>query len=368
MAMLDQPASTIPSHWYFDAEHYERELRAVWYREWVCVGREEDLERAGDYFIAEIGDQRIIVTQTEDGPRAFHNTCRHRGARICTSSTGRFRNGRIICPYHTWTYSLDGELIATPHRLDSGSFKSDQLSLYGVHLDTWRGFIFLNLADKPETPLLDQLGPEAGIVSNWPLEDMRSVHQVTKPIASNWKIYWENYSECYHCPRVHPSLCRIMPVYRLGTAESNDIPGWTRADDGDAETWSADGKSTLPLLEGLSEAERNTIVTFASFTAGMYVVAHRDYVRTVRLVPRGPEEVDLVIDWLLPSAYADIDEDKLRPIIDFPTQVISEDGEMCELNQKGLHSLRHERGALVEQEYDILDFHNWLRDKLGNTQ
>ena len=368
MALLDRPASTIPSHWYFDADHYQRELRAVWYREWVCVGRGENLEQTGDYFTAEIGDQGIIVTRSAEGLRAFHNTCRHRGARICTAETGRFRNGRIICPYHTWTYSLDGELIATPNRHDTGSFEADRLSLYGVHLETWRGFIFVNLAEEPDASLLDQLGSEANNISNWPLEDMRSAHQVIKPIASNWKIYWENYTECYHCPRVHPSLCRIMPMYKLGTSNSGDVPGWTRADDGDGETWTADGKSTLPLLEGLSETERDTIVTFASFTASMYVVAHRDYVRTVRIVPRGPEQLDLVIDWLLPTAYADISEAEIRPIIDFPVQVIAEDGEMCELNQKGLHSLRHKHGTLVEQEYDILDFHNWLRDKLGDRE
>jgi Rieske 2Fe-2S family protein len=367
VGLLERPESTIPSHWYFDADHYQRELKAVWYREWICVGREENLEKDGDYFTAEIGDQGIIVTRAADGPRAFHNTCRHRGARICTAETGRFRNGRIICPYHTWTYSLDGDLVATPNRLDTGSFESDHLSLYRVHLETWRGFIFVNLADKPETSLLDQLGAEAENVRNWPLEDMRSVHQVTESVASNWKIFWENYSECYHCPRIHPSLCRIMPAYKLGTFDSSEIPDWTRADDGDAETWTADGKSTLPLLEGLSEAERDTIVTFASFTAGMYIAAHRDYVRTVRLVPRGPETVDLVIDWLLPSAYADIDKEKVQPIIDFPAQVIAEDSEMCELNQKGLHSLRHDHGTLVEQEYEIHDFHNWLRDRLGEV-
>lgn len=364
MGLLERPEPTIPSHWYFDADHYQRELRAIWYRDWVCIGREEDLAKPGDYFTAEIGDQGLIVTRTEAGIKAFHNTCRHRGARICTAETGRFRNGRIICPYHTWTYSLDGDLIATPNRLDTGSFEFEGLSLYGIHTDTWRGFIFVNLADEPATSLVEQIGDEADHLRNWPLEDMRSVHRVTKPVASNWKIYWENYSECYHCPRVHPSLCKIMPVYKLGTSESSDIPGWTRADDGDAETWSEDGKSFLPALDGLTDAELGTIVTFASFTGMMYIAAHRDYVRSVRLMPRGPEQVDLVIDWLLPAAQADIDVAELQSIIDFPARVIAEDAEMCELNQEGLHSLRHEKGKLVEQEYEIYDFHNWVRARL----
>jgi Rieske 2Fe-2S family protein len=367
MALLDQPEPGIPSHWYFDTDHYRRELTAIWYRDWICVGREDSLVQSGDFLTVEIGDQSIIITRADDGLRAFHNTCRHRGAQICSIESGRFRNGRIICPYHTWTYSLDGGLLATPHRLDTGSFDPAHYSLYDVSIETWRGFIFVNLAEQPETMLLDQLGDEANLLRNWPLEDMRAVHQATKSIASNWKIYWENYSECYHCPRVHPSLCHVMPVYKLGTFDSREIPDWTRSRDGDAETWSPDGKSTLPDIEGLTESERDTVVTFASFTGSMYIAAHRDYVRTVRLMPRGPEKVDLIIDWLLPSKHAEIGKDALQPIIDFPLEVVAEDGGMCELNQKGIHSLRHQHGALVEQEYEIRDFHEWLRRKLGET-
>lgn len=367
MTLLAEPKPTIPSDWYFDPDHYRRELGAIWYKQWICVGHEQDLGRSGDYFTSEIGDQGIIVTRSDDGLRAFHNTCRHRGSQICTSESGRFRNGRIICPYHTWTYSLEGDLLATPHRLDTGSFDAANYSLYAVNIDTWRGFIFVNLAEVPETTLPDQLGAEADMVRNWPLENMRLVHRTSKTIDSNWKIYWENYSECYHCPRVHPSLCRVMPAYKLGTFDSQTIPEWTAADDGDAETWTPDGKSTLPAIGGLSEAELNTVVTFASFMGSMYVAAHRDYLRTVRLMPRGPEKVELIIDWLLPEDHADISENELRRIVDFPTQVIAEDGEMCELNQKGLRSLRHDRGVLVEQEYDLYDFHNWLHGRLEQT-
>jgi len=364
MSLLPAPEPTIPSHWYFDTDHYQRELKAVWYREWVCVGREEDLAGTGDYFTTQIGDQGIIVTRTDDGLRAYFNTCRHRGAQLCSAESGHFRNGRIICPYHTWTYSTSGELLATPYRLDTGSFDTSRYSLYDVHLETWRGFVFVNLAEEPEYTVVDQLGEEAACLRNWPLEEMRTVYRTTESVDSNWKIYWENYSECYHCPRIHPDLCKVMPVYKLGTFDSREIPEWTRDDDGDAETWTPDGKSLLPAIDGLTEEELGTVVTFASFTGMMYVAAHRDYVRTVRLMPRGPQKVDLIIDWLLPAKLGDVDKKILQPMIDFPTQVIAEDAQMCELNQKGLRSLRHKHGAIVEQEYEIRDFHVWLRDRL----
>ena len=362
MQLLSKPEPTIPSHWYFDTDHYQRELEAIWYRDWVCVGREDALPQQGDYFTAEIGNQGLIVTRGENGIRAFHNTCRHRGARICTAESGHFKNGRIICPYHTWAYTLEGELAATPYRLGDAEYN---YSLYEVHVESWRGFIFVNLSDSPATSLVDQLGPEADMVANWPLETMRSVHQVVKRIDCNWKIYWENYSECYHCPRVHPELCKVMPFYKRGTSTESDLEDWSAEQNGDAETWAPGGKSTLPRIEGLSDAEYGTVVTFASFTAGMYIAAHQDYLRSVRLVPRGPEQVDLVIDWMLPEENAEISADDLQRIVDFPMMVIAEDGGVCELNQLGIRSARHSHGVLVEQEYELLDFHNWLRERLG---
>ena len=368
MRLLETLTPTLPSGWYYDVEHFQRELDAIWYRDWICIGREEAFATDGDYRAVQIGSQSLIVTRSSDGLRAFHNTCRHRGARLCSSEQGRFRNGRIVCPYHTWTYSLDGQLLATPFRLGDGGNEAPAVSLYAVNIDTWRGFVFVNLATEPQQSLPQQLGDEADVVAGWPLEEMTSVHRVVKTVASNWKIYWENYCECYHCPRVHPDLCKVMPAYRHGTSEADDLPGWTRADDGDAETWTADGRSTLPDIPGLPPEDRDSVVTFASFTGMMYIAAHRDFARSVVLLPRGPAEVELSIDWLLPKRSADVQASDLQRIVDFAEQVIDEDSRMCELNQLGLQSTRHEHGMLVEQEYELLDFHNWLRSRLGESR
>ena len=111
------------------------------------------------FFTAKIGDQNVIVTKTTDGDiRAWHNTCRHRGSVLCKESTGRFRNGRIICPYHTWTFSLEGELLATPGRIETEDFDASDYSLFGIHVDTWRGFVFVNLSDVPAVGLDEFLG------------------------------------------------------------------------------------------------------------------------------------------------------------------------------------------------------------------
>ena len=365
MPRLNQPEDTIPSHWYFDEAHYRQELESIWYQDWVCVGHESALACSGDYLTAEIGTQSVIVTRTDNGLRAFHNTCRHRGSQLCTKSSGRFGNGRIICPYHTWTYSLDGALLATPGRVEGGQFDNDDYPLYQVHVDTWRGFMFVNLAESPATSVLEQVGLEAPMVDNWPLESLRAVHQESRIIHCNWKVFWENYSECYHCPRSHPALCKIVPLYKKATFEAADVPGWTSADDGGAETWSVDGRSTLPAFASLSEEDLSRNDTFVSVVGSMYLVAHRDYVRTGRLYPRGPEKMELVNDWYLSEELAKTPLDELQPIIELPRQVVAEDAELCEINQKGLHSIQHKHGMLVAQEFELREFHVWLRKRLG---
>jgi Rieske 2Fe-2S family protein len=372
---LKKVQSSLPASWYYDADHYRRELETIWYRDWICVGHVSALERSGDFFTAPIGDQNVIVTRAPDGAiKAWHNTCPHRGSVLCKKPDGRFRNGRIICPYHTWTFSLEGQLLATPSRIDTDDFEMSDYSLFGIHVDTWRGFVFVNLSDAPAAGLAEFLDSEKENLSNWPLESLRPVHQEIRTIDCNWKIYWENYSECYHCPRLHPELCKIMPVFAKGVSDDAELPGWKPRFEGDkgfgrvadnATTWTMDGQSPLPLLEGLTGEERDTGLMFMSVPASFYIVAHPDYVRSARIVPRGPERIDLIIDWLLPADIGEVSEDTIQRISALPMLVIDQDGEACELNQQGLHSRRFERGVLVAQEYGLWDFHEWLRRRLG---
>ncbi|HEX9851730.1 MAG TPA: aromatic ring-hydroxylating dioxygenase subunit alpha [Woeseiaceae bacterium] len=375
MTTLSRTEASLPGRWYYDAGHYARELDAVWYRDWVCVGRLEQVPHAGDFFLATIGTQRLVVTRNADNElRIFHNTCRHRGSALCTEERGRFRNGRIVCPYHTWTYTLNGELAATPSKLPAADFRKVDYSLYRVHADTWGGYIFANLAETPGTPLAEFLGEEACLLQRWPLADMKSVQQDRRTLACNWKVFWENYSECYHCPRVHPELCKLVPLYRQAVLSYADTPDWQPVQPGDdgrprvapgMRTWTMDGQTRLPVLPGLSESDIASGMTFASFTASMFVVAHPDYVRSVRMLPRGPEAIELVIDWLLLPDTADACAGEFDRLFAVGRLLLEQDGRVCELNQQGLRSRRHQHGILVPQEYVLWDFHQWLRGKLS---
>ncbi|MDH4109111.1 MAG: aromatic ring-hydroxylating dioxygenase subunit alpha [Gammaproteobacteria bacterium] len=378
MSVLDKIEPTLPSAWYYDADHFRRELEAIWYREWVCVGRLEQVTRPGDYFVAGIGTQRVIVTRDRDDRlRAFHNTCRHRGSTLCTEESGHFANGRIVCPYHTWTYSLDGELLATPFRVDSRGFAALDYPLYPVCATAWGGFIFVNLADEPAQTLAEFLGCEAEELAHWPLAELRSVQQERTRLACNWKLFWENYNECYHCPRIHPELCRVVPVYKEGIMSPKERPDWRASDAPEddwarvgagVETWTVDGRSDLPPLAGPDDADRAAGMRFSTFLPSLFVVGHPDYVRSVRVVPCGPESTDLVVDWYLPPDVAGEHADKIEHMLELGRIVVAQDGRVCELNQQGLRSRAHRQGVLVAQEYYLWDFHQWLRRRLCEPQ
>ena len=374
MTLLDRTTASLPSAWYYEPAQYARELEAIWYRDWVCVGRVEDLREAGEYFVAAIGDESLVVTRDRDGKaRAFINTCRHRGSKLCTTPRGRFPGGRIVCPYHAWSYALSGELLATPKMDLPHDFRREDHALYAVHVDTWGGFLFVNLDEKPSGTLAGFLGDEADNVRRWPLAELVSVRREVSTLACNWKIFWENYSECYHCPGVHPELCRVMPLYREGVLSHEDSatpPAAEKAQDTRPRvapgftTWTLDGQSKLPLIEGPDAHDRALGVVFASFTASFFIVAHPDYVRSVRIMPKGPELIELTVDWLLPPGVAERHPAELEHMVELGRLVVAQDGRVCELNQQGLRSRRHRAGVLMPQEHALAEFHDWLRSRL----
>ncbi|MDH3439862.1 MAG: aromatic ring-hydroxylating dioxygenase subunit alpha [Gammaproteobacteria bacterium] len=375
MTQTPKMRPTLPTSWYLDPDHYQHELEAIWYGDWIAVGRIDQVPNPGDWFVARIGTQQIIVTRDGDGaPRAFHNTCRHRGSILCTGRSGHFRNGRIICPYHTWTYGLDGALLATPRRVESDDFDPNDYPLYDVAVDTWGGFLFVCLDEHPTQTLMESLGDEALELESWPLEEMVIAHKEVTELACNWKIFWENYNECYHCPRIHPELCKVVPLYgegvfaeyQLGQREPGD--SGHRSEPGVADgmnTWTIDGQSALPEIPGLDEEKKNKGMWFATFLGSMFVVGHPQYVRSVMLKPLGPERTELTVSWLLLPGVADSYADDVEHMLSLGRLVVAQDGSACEMNQQGLHCRHHEAGVLVPQEDGVAWVHDWVRQKLG---
>jgi Rieske 2Fe-2S family protein len=370
----DEP--TLPSRWYIDPAHHRRELASIWYRRWLCVGREEELPAARDFSVIGIGDQSVLlVRDPELGLRAFHNTCRHRGSRLCDVERGRLRGAAIVCPYHGWTYGLDGSLRGARHQIESPAFRREERSLYPVAVGSWGGFLFVNLLGEEAPPLASELGEAPEALGAWPLASLRVGHREALALACNWKVFWENFSECFHCPGVHPELSRLVPIYGRGLLDPADEGAAPSSELGETDgplapgavTWTLDGRSDLPPLPGLGDAERRRGQVFGVSWPSTFVVAHVDYVRSVRLRPVGPERTELVVEWLFdPSLLArgDLDLDR---IVALGRLVVEQDTRACERNQRGLHSLAHREGVLGPQEYGVFAFQQWVREQLRDA-
>jgi Rieske 2Fe-2S family protein len=368
--MLNKPVRTLPSSCYFDAEVYAREITHIFLADWICIGHESDWESAGSFRRLNVADRQIIIVRQHDSSLlGFYNTCRHRGSALCETESGRFPAGRIICPYHAWVYDLNGSLLKASRLPDGFELENESLSLYPVTVESWNGFVFVNLADHPLRSLPESLGEEAGMLDNWRMESLAVAHRETHRVACNWKVFWENYLECLHCPGVHPDLCRLVPVYGRGVVSRSDLPVDDPLRDAPrlrvgAMTWTANGQPLLPPFPGLTDEERDAGMTFFTSLPSVFIVGHIDYVRSVRVSPVAPEATDIAIDWLVePGALAsgELDIDALTV---FGRQVVLEDARVCELNQRGLRNPAHEHGILMAQEYDIAWFHEWLHSRL----
>jgi Rieske 2Fe-2S family protein len=369
---LQRVEPTLPSHYYFDPSHYSRELEAFWFQSWLYACRSEALARPRDHQIVEVGDQSLLLTRARGGAlHAFHNTCRHRGSLLCPGSGGRLPGDAIVCPYHGWTYGLDGRLLGARHQLPSADFRREDYALHAVAVQEWAGSVFVNLAGEEAPPLRDALGSVPEELAHWPLGELRVGHRAEREVACNWKVFWENFSECFHCPGVHPELCERVPIYARGLQHPSDDPSLPEEDarapalaDG-ALTWTLDGKPVGETFAALSEEERRAGQTFGVLPPGAFIVAHVDYVRIVRVLPRGPERTSLTAEWLFPVETLDRPDFDRERATGFATRVIEQDAAICELHQRGLRSRRFERGVLVPQEYGVREFQRWILRGLG---
>lgn len=370
---MNREVATLPSSFYRDPEHYGRELEAIWQQEWLFAGHRASWPEAGHYRVITVGDQEILLTRDREGDlRAFYNTCRHRGAQLCGQAEGRFAAGRVVCPYHGWAYGLDGTLLFTPRGHDSEDFDPGRFPLYPVVTAEWRGFVFFHLSPRPPTSLADALGAEAEPLAGWPLEDLVPAHRETHEIACNWKVFWENFLECYHCPGVHPDLCRLVPLYGAGVSydaalpEGHALKGTNAPLREGAVTWSPNGQPVATPFRGLGPAERSAGMTFATVVPGVFMVAHLDYLRTVQVLPAGPERTRLTVEWYVSDeAPPNLDTAQLTAL---GRQVVMEDARVCELNQRGLRNRVHVEGVLMPPERDVADFHDWVRDRLARPR
>src|SRR5438046_6168461 len=203
------PVKSLPQKYFVAPEVFAEEQETIFSKQWLLVGHQSQIPDAGDYVVRQVIGESLIVIRDKSGEiRGFFNVCRHRGTRLKEDACGH--TSAIQCPYHAWTYGLDGRLIGAPHMDEVPGFDKADYSLHAVNLALWEGFIFVSLADSP-APLEEVFAPLAGKFSHWNLAKLRSAKRIEYDVRANWKLIFENYSECYHCPGVHPMLSKVSP-------------------------------------------------------------------------------------------------------------------------------------------------------------
>jgi glycine betaine catabolism A len=359
----------LPASWYHDPAHYARELEAFWYLKWIAVAREEEMPQPGDWRVLRVGTQSLVITRGEAGElRAFHNTCRHRGSVLCTEERGNFRRRRIVCPYHSWTYDLAGELVATPRRMETPDFEMRAFPLYRVAAETWGGFVFVNLAGRDATPLTAELGELPQRLANYRLGELRIGKRIVADVRANWKLVAENFSECFHCPPVHPELCRVVTAYRdagaWGLRGAETAPEYAPG----AQTLTLDGSARLPPIGTLNAEERRTLYIPAMLAPALFLNVQPDYVNAHMMTPTGPESVRIVYDWLFEPERLPLSGADLQHYVALWQITNRQDAQNCEWQQQGIHSRAFEHGYYVPQEFDCHRFAQWVRAALAGEK
>ena len=347
--VLPGDALTLPAAYYVGREQFERELEALFRTMWICAGRSDEIAASGAYVLKELPGDSIIVTREQSGAvHAFHNVCRHRGTRLCTEVKGTFA-GSIQCPYHSWTYGLDGRLLGAPHMDDVPHFRREDHPLHRVHVDDWDGHLFLNLSPVPP-PLHAQLADLPAKFAPWRMRELKLGHRIVYDVKANWKLIIQNYNECLHCPNLHPALNRLSH-YLSGENEplrATYMGGRMDLRPG-VDTLSMDGTCPRAFLPGLATEDRRRVYYYAIFP-NLLLSLHPDYMMVHTLWPIAPDRTLNVCEWhfhpdeLAQPGFIAADA------IEFWDMTNRQDWHVCELSQQGIASRAYRPGPYSPRE------------------
>lgn len=376
---------SLEQKFYTDADYYKLDLEMIWYRDWLFVGHDCEIPKAGNYFTVQIGDYPVIIVRDRSGSvRALNNSCRHRGSRVCTQDKGA--SAKLVCPYHQWTYELDGTLLFARNmgeNLDKASH-----SLKAVHCETFGGYIFICLAEQaPDfAPVKAMVEP---YLARHKLGETKVAFESTIIEKGNWKLVWENNRECYHCAGNHPELCRTYPEApsATGVQGAKDDPvisgHWEKCEAAglpsefrisptgqfrvarmplvqDAESYTMSGARAVkrPLSNEVLESHIGTLLLFHYPTTWNHVLA--DHAVTFRVLPLGPELTQVTTKWLVNKDAVEGVDYSVDELTHVWTETNDQDRRIVEENAFGIRSPAYEPGPYAEvDEGGVMQFVEW---------
>ena len=350
VASFRQGARTMPAEQYLSPDVLAREAEQLQARMWTCVGRADRVPHPGDYVLSTVAGESLIVLRDRTGQlKAFFNVCRHRGTRICREASGHLSE-TIQCPYHAWTYTLDGRLVGAPHMQDVEGFLKDDYPLHQAGIAEWEGFLFVNIARTP-VPFAEAWAPMIGRLARYGLAGLKVGHRVSYDVHANWKLVFQNYSECLHCPLIHPELTQKLPF----TSGNNDLiegpflGGYMVLTPPNVSA-TMSGKAVGALVNpDLPEADRRRAFYY-TLMPNLMLSIHADYVNYYLVTAITPDLTRVESEWLFhPDTLADPDAN-IQDAIEFWDVTNRQDWDIVQRSHVGIASRRYQPGPYSARE------------------
>ena len=353
-------AERLPAWCYTAQAFFDREVERIFKRNWIFVGREEQIPVAGDYFTINLFGEGIIIVRAEDGTIAAHvNSCRHAGTRLLDASG---HCSHIICPFHGWTYSLKGQLQGAPRTRELTDFAKQQNGLWPIRVDRYGGFIFVNLSpDAP--PLATHLGNLPELFASYDLENMVCVRRADYEVASNWKLYVSVDMESYHAPYVHPRSIGKQAVSRQPTQ-------------GNWEALYMESNRTIAMVQGDSCAGFPHIKSltgkpaagtyFSMIYPSLLLITTLDATWWIHKIPKATDKTSVHAGFCFPRATVarpDFEETAAHYHRRWD-QVIDEDNRVIEAQQAGIRASSYRPGRYADPEEVCHAVDNWILDQV----
>jgi Rieske 2Fe-2S family protein len=360
--------ATLPGHYYTDPTVFALEQRRIFESMWFAVARSADINTPGGFETVDVGGESVILVRGRDNRlRAFLNVCRHRGAKLCVDTAGEVKRA-LRCPYHAWTYGLDGKLVAAPNLTKMPDIDRTAWGLVPVHLREWLGYAWVCLAGTPPSfedtvwgAVTARLG-DPTMIDHWEVDELSVGRRIVYDVRANWKLIIENFMECYHCATIHPELTEVLPEFADGYAAQYYV-GHGAAFGDDVRGFTVDGSAGLDRIAGVDEDHDRRYYAI-TINPQVFVNLVPDHVIFHRMYPTAPDRTTVVCDWLYTKDVVAGGKDVTRSVELFH-RVNVQDFDACERCQPSMSSRAYAKGGvLVPSEHHIAAFHDWLTDRL----
>ncbi|MER7897656.1 aromatic ring-hydroxylating dioxygenase subunit alpha [Streptomyces sp. NPDC096046] len=361
--------ATLPGDHYTDPEIFRLEQEHIFESMWFCAARSSELSKPGAFRTVDVGRESVLLTRSRDGSvRAFFNVCRHRGAKLCTQESGEVKRA-FQCPYHAWTYDLNGKLVAAPNLTKMPDIGRTEYGLATVAVREWLGYVWVCLAENPPSfeqsviaDVVARLG-DVESIERYDVESLEVGRRIVYDVKANWKLIIENFMECYHCATIHPELTEVLPEFADGYAAQYYV-GHGAEFGSDVRGFTVDGSEGLDRIPTVS-AEQDRRYYAITVRPQVFINLVPDHVVFHRMFPVAVDRTLVECDWLYLKGVVADGRDVSRSVELFD-RVNRQDFDACERCQPAMSSRLYAKGGvLVPSEHHIGEFHDWVQDRLG---